>query len=395
MKTINVRSLLGLLLLFSACTGKQTTDSDEAGYVNILKDCPVVAQYKMIGNDSVLVCDINAMKDEIEVPFSSLLSSYEIVPLDTCRESLCAPKYGEVTVSKNYLCVISGEENSPVRLFDRKTGKYLRQIGNIGQGPTEYTTIYQIQIEEDSNRVFILSGFPSRVLQYNLSTGEYEKNYKLLFKSAKKVYCDVKAGEIIVLGFPRPNYPAETYCFWKQTFDGELIQGLSGNEQLGCSYHNRGSGYIDDRSNSYQVSLWDTTEIKQDTLYHYDLKENRLVPRFTVEWIDKVPTHYYIELSHYYYCETSDKNNFQYLIHKRTGKGAKIKLKMDIFEKDSDLGNLRYMNYNSYGVTCLFDPVQLADILQQKNQQKTIAGKMMDPDSLENENSWVFIGKWN
>ena len=63
---------------------------------------------------------------------------------------------------------------------------------------------------------------------------------------------------------------------------------------------------------------------------------------------------------------------------------------MDIFEKDSDLGNLRYMNY-----TCLFDPVQLADILQQKNQQKTIAGKMMDPDSLENENSWVFIGKWN
>ena len=382
-----------LFILACACQSNKQQEPLEAEYVNLLKDCSVVAQYKMVDNDSVLVCDINAMKEEIEVPFSSLLSSYEIVPLDTAKAVLCAPRWGTATISDNYVIVKSVEE--PLRLFDRKTGKFLCQIGNIGQGPKEYLSTPHVQIEEDSNLVIIAARYPDRIVRYELSTGNYQTEYKLIFDSGSFFFCDLEKREITGMGEPLPRYKEGTYCLWKQTFDGKLIQGLSAKEELGCSDHNRSGGHIDDRSNTFQVSLWDTTEIKQDTLYHYDLKENRLVPRFTVEWIDKVPTHYYIELPHYYYCETSDKNNFQYLIDKRTGKGAKIKLKMDIFEKDSDLRNLRYMNYNSYGVTVLFDPVQVADILQQKNQQKTIAGKVMDPDSLENENSWVLIGKWN
>lgn len=298
------------------------------------------------------------------------------------------------TISDNYVIVKSVEE--PLRLFDRKTGKLIRQIGNIGPGPEEYLFTSHVQIEEDSNLVIIATRHPARIVRYELSTGKYQTDYKLIFDSGSFFFCDLGKREIIGMGEPLPSYKEGTYCLWKQTFDGKLIQGLSGKEQLGCSNHNQSIGHIDDRSNTLHVILWDTAEILQDTLYRYNLKENRLAPLFTFKWNGKVPPHSFIELPHYYYCETTaDKKKDQYLIDKQTGKGAKINLYLDMFGEDFYIKELVRHNYNSYTFSFLFDPVQLADALQQKNQQKTIAGKVMDPDSLENENSWVFIGKWN
>lgn len=100
-----------------------------------------------------------------------------------------------------------------------------------------------------------------------------------------------------------------------------------------------------------------------------------------------------MELPHHYYCETIDKNKVQYLIDKRTGQGAIVKLKLDMLEKSADLRLMYYKN-DSYGFSGLFDPLQLADILSKKGEQKRIAGKIMNPDSLQNENSWVLIGNW-
>lgn len=152
-----------------------------------------------------------------------------------------------------YIAVNPAED--PVRLFDRKTGKFLCQIGDIGQGPTEYPYAGNIQIEEDSNIVLISAKRPNRLIQYELSTGKYQKEYKLISPSLKKVYCDLKNREIIGIGYPYPTFDESIYNFWKQTFDGKMIQGITGIEQVGMSGHNRGSGYLDDRTNCYQVML--------------------------------------------------------------------------------------------------------------------------------------------
>lgn len=382
-----------LLFILYGCNNHKSNDYQDSDYVNVLKDCAVIAQYKVINGDSVFVCDINAIKDEIEIPFSSLLTSYEIIALDTCKESFCSPDWGRAYPSENYIAVKAVEE--PIRLFDRKTGKYLHTVGNIGQGPAEYISASQIQIEEDSNIVLIKSSFPNRIMQYELSTGQYQKNYKLIFNSGSIFYFNLKDREITSMGCPYPSHKEGTLCFWKQTPDGNLIQGLSGVKQLGCSRHNRGTGHLDNRSNSYQVLLWDTTHIKQDTLYHYDLKENRLIPAFTVEWGDKIPTHSFVELPHYYYCNITDKSDAEFLIDKRTGKGAKIKFKLDMFGKEVYLHSLRTYYRNSYEICFLFDPLEIADALNEEEQKNRIAGKIMNPTDLQDENSWIFIGKWN
>lgn len=82
-----------------------------------------------------------------------------------------------------------------------------------------------------------------------------------------------------------------------------------------------------------------------------------------------------------------------FLIDKLTGRGAKIKLKLDMFGKTTNL-KLRYYKTDSYGFSLLFAPLQLADIPSKKGEQKRIAGKIMDPDSLQDANSWVLISNW-
>lgn len=394
MKLFNFFTTACLLTNLLGCNRTQSPEASSSDDVDILKDCPVVAHYQVIGGDSVLVADFSALKEVRDIPFSALLSSYEIVPLDTCREALTSPNQSRANASENYVLVNPSE--GPARLFDRKTGKFLRPIGNIGQGPGEYKFPLSLQIEEDSNLVFIGASRPKRVLQYELSTGNYQKKYELLFQSADILHCNLKTREITTLSYPLPFYKEDTKYFWKQTFDGDLIQGITGIEQVGLTEHNRGGGYIDDRSNSYHVSLWDTDDIKPDTLYHYSPTENRLIPRFTMQWGENAPIHQYVELPHHYYCEVWDqeKRVFYFLIDKQTGRGTPMNLIFDSFGPNIRVGRLSYHNYDSYGICILFDPLQIADELKEEDRQRRIAGRIMNPDSLQNENSWVFIGKW-
>lgn len=381
-------------LLLEGCSNPKPSENQEAPYESVLKDCPVVAHYQVINGDSVLVCDFTAMKEKRNIPISSLLSSYEIVALDTCKDILSSPNWGRAAISPHYIGVKAMEE--PLRLFDRKTGKFLHAIGGVGRGPAEYLYTIGFQIEEDSNTVLLGAPHPARIIRYELSTGKYQKEYNLLFSSPDNLYCDLKKQEITGLGYPFPPYEDEKRYFWKQTFDARLIQGITGREQVGFNEHNRGVGHLDNRSNSYHVFLWQAEENQQDTLYHYDIEKNRLIPRFTIRWGEQIPTHSFIDLPHYYYCEILGSDNYIYpcLIDKHTGQGASIKLTFDMFGKRPDVGRLTLHNYDSYGIYILLDPLQIADELTPEEQQKRIAGRIMNPDSLQSENSWVFIGNW-
>ena len=80
--------------------------------------------------------------------FSEFVDDIVYVPLETNEQSLVGSKREPpINITKNYLFV--GD-----KMF-HKDGRFVRQLGKIGQGPEEYTLALSIAVDEEQEEIFI------------------------------------------------------------------------------------------------------------------------------------------------------------------------------------------------------------------------------------------------
>ena len=88
--------------------------------------------------NTLLTIDIQKQIQKVqEVPVSKFSDDLEYIPLEL------TPTIGQdmkINLTKDYIIVRNYARgvNSLLLLFDRKSGKFIRQIGKIGRGPEEY-----------------------------------------------------------------------------------------------------------------------------------------------------------------------------------------------------------------------------------------------------------------
>ncbi|UVQ55780.1 6-bladed beta-propeller [Bacteroides fragilis] len=92
------------------------------------------------------------MKGE-EILLSDLIESLEIIKLDNREEALIATYSFGIDVSSNYI-LIEPDGVSALKLFTRK-GRYVADIGGVGQGPGEYKYAVNRFLDEKQGRVAI------------------------------------------------------------------------------------------------------------------------------------------------------------------------------------------------------------------------------------------------
>jgi hypothetical protein len=85
----------------------------------------------------------------------------------------------EIQIFDNYIFVFDKYKAKKLFVFD-KNGKYIRQIGNLGQGPGEYATLNDFCINKEKREIYILDNL-RKILMYDMDTGKHLKtlNYKL------------------------------------------------------------------------------------------------------------------------------------------------------------------------------------------------------------------------
>lgn len=129
-----------------------------------MEDLPVVGTFVQVGDDQVLSCDQKLLTDSIHLLLTYLTEKPEIIHLDNRDEALISE--GRVIVSDNYLLAWNNKQN-PFKLFDRK-GNFLTTIGSYGQGPNEYLNVYDANIDEENDRIYILPWQSAQILVYDL-----------------------------------------------------------------------------------------------------------------------------------------------------------------------------------------------------------------------------------
>jgi hypothetical protein len=96
------------------------------------------------------------------------VESIEYVPLET-KESCLIGSISFFDISDNYITVRC--LNTGIIYLFKRNGRFINKIGNIGEGPGEYTkNVSSIFIEEDKKQVIVHVKYPSpRFLKYDLS----------------------------------------------------------------------------------------------------------------------------------------------------------------------------------------------------------------------------------
>jgi len=108
---------------------------------------------------------------------------------------------GEVTkirVSDQFIFILDARIAKSLYVFD-KDGRFIRQIGNLGNGPGEYNTPSDFTIDRKNNVVYILNSYPNRINKYDATTGRFiqainlEKgveSYNIEYAGDGKLYAD-------------------------------------------------------------------------------------------------------------------------------------------------------------------------------------------------------------
>ena len=401
MKSVKTLSIFGLISVVGL------TSFWLAGNKDKLSDCPQVASTVQVGKNSVLVGNRALLKDTINLPLSELTADLQIVKLDPADNALVGNGYALVT--DNYI-LVKGQRQNPYKLFDKK-GKFLNAIGAFGQGPGEYQNVYHEQLDEKKGRVYLLPWQSDKILVYDLK-GNVLDPIRLPMNVPKgKFFVDPSNATVSVFALP---WTGNKYVAWNQKLTGEVNAGIepgflainprNANGQFSGFNHEVNS---DQNSPNLLNVFFFTFDPRPDTLYHYDTKTNKLLPQFTVNFgKEKLPIHSYTELPNHFLVyvsepkqisetETVTQDHRNFIVEKKTQKGAFIRLKND-FLGNADIWPSFSNGYFSQNM----DPGRLRDELEKilttnKNLSNAMRSKLtgLKNSITENDNNYILYAK--
>lgn len=326
----------GLTIIYWACTENPTIGLD---------GCDVVATRKVVGNDTVIVCEQELVKQHVTIPLSHLVEDWKLVKLETGKpEAMVVPF--RLYSSENYLFVIPSSGKGRVLVFDTQ-GNYIREIGKAGEGLEDFQPgPYQVHIDEINDCVYVRDLNPERILKFRISDGTYMGYVPLSVNRCSEIW--IKDSLMIVARGPHHQIDeiGKFPLLWLQNLKGEKLQEVSSvgwRHRLAFSYN-----------------LWERDgditfcTSNADTLYHYNLQENRLAPRFAMKRSEECHHPSLEDVSDYYLFMSAESvpNDFGYwylpqkriMVDKKTLKGAYVDIVLDGYGDISITDKWFYLN---------------------------------------------------
>lgn len=403
MSPLEKKSLL-LLTLTICCSCQQNLRE------SLWENAPVAAKNMEMADGTLIDFDPTLLQDTIIFPISYFIEEIEIVRLDNREEAIVSPSQ-KVYPSENYI-LLKDYRNIPCKLFDKK-GKFISNIGAIGNGPGEYTGISTAQIDEKNNRIYLSPHNTENILVFDL-TGKMLDPIKLPRK-IRELHFRIKEDIVEIVCVPNPSISSGT--IWKQNFAGEVIDTIPtpGFEFQRKDFILLNSVYLSD---SWSVSF-PVFRGKIDSVYYVDFDKNKLIPCFTMNFGNReLQAHFYQEWPDHFVGSTSElitiataaddgtinmvttgEEPAYYIVDKKTLKGSFFKIENDYFG-GVPVDTPPHIFHNGYGYyTRNMDPgdmeewlvkILLSEKLEDKmRQQLTTILNNID----ENDNNYILYAK--
>ena len=372
------------------------------------EELPIVAEQIDANGHPLIVCHPEKLTDSIRIPLSQLVEDLEIVRLENKDEAYV--RNTSIRISDNYI-LLHSSRNMPFKLFDRK-GKFVCDIGSVSRLPGGYSQIYDFQLDEAHNRIYLMPWNATELKVYDLQ-GHVQPSIPLNspdekpWKLPKSVFhVDGDKQEVTVFTLPWENNPR---MVWVQDFQGRVLK-----EQAPTPFNltNTYSYEIHHNYNTphFDFSLLDFAPQKEDTLYHYESATNRLLPAFTLDFPEgKIQIHDHQELptcivgtliermEEVGLTTTETRDHIDFIVDKRTLRGGRYQVYNDF------LGNIPvyWMDESRHGYYARnLSPAMLKEELEAALHQSDLTPSMrqkvshlLESIDVERDNNYLMIGK--
>ncbi len=242
-------------------------------------------------DENIITVNLADVSKKRVVDLSQWVSEPEFIALD----SSCGEAYtegGYCCISDNYIGIYGSGQ--AYRLYDRATGKYLRNVGKIGRNSGEYTNVYSSRIDEQNSIVYLLPWNAKELLCHDLNTGELIEARPLKYHVPKGSFdIDHKTGDLTVTALPFEGMN-ETVV-WKQDKDGNILWEVpAGSLSVIPDYSNEINSCFNTEDLDFSISTWGG---RIDSLYV--VKDGGLKPIFTMSFVkgnvstSNLPNHTY------------------------------------------------------------------------------------------------------
>lgn len=376
--------LIGIVntyFLFSSCSSYRKDDS---------------LSLKMINEDTLFVCDMSAINNKIDISLSDWIEDFKIVRFENTDTALF--KSWKVYITDHYIGILQSAV-SPFKLFDH-TGKFICDVGGIGQGVGEYTTLYSAAIDERNEAVWLAPFSGEYLWKYNLK-GEHILTVKTeqMNKPQIRGECDssLTMTHLCFTGMSGYQYvhiysPDSLHYVKPNKYQAIMPRDKDGN----FTGFNHELWFY----NNSNVFTYMTTY--SDTLYAYDRQSEQTFPRFTAIHhpndyciYNEVPSGFLISNSGYLSSSEKNKTNMVW-VDKNGLQAYYVEITND------QMGGLPASNfaYSSNGWYYeMFEPYQLIELIRKRlsgkdcgEKEQTVLQKMLGSID-EDGNNILFMGK--
>lgn len=229
-------------------------------------------------DEKIITVNLSEVNKKRVVNLSDWVLEPEFISLDSsCEEAYTEGGY--CCVSDNYIGMYGSSQI--YKLYDRKTGKFLRNIGKVGKNDGEYSNVYNSVIDEQNSRVYILSWNAKELLCHDLNTGELIEARPLKHNLPKGAFViDPETGNLTVAALPFDG-ENETVVWKQDKEDNVLWEVPAGDLSLVPDYSHEIVGAFNTEDFDFSISTWGG---RVDSLYV--VKDGFLKPIFTMNFLN-------------------------------------------------------------------------------------------------------------
>lgn len=229
-------------------------------------------------DEKIITVNLSEVNKKRVVNLSDWVFEPEFIALDSsCEEAYTEGGY--CCVSDNYIGMYGSSQI--YKLYDRKTGKFLRNIGKVGKNDGEYSNVYNSVIDEQNSRVYILSWNAKELLCHDLNTGELIEARPLKHNVPKGAFViDPETGNLTVAALPFEG-ENETVVWKQDKEDNVLWEVPAGDLSLAHDYSHEIVGAFNTEDFDFSISTWGG---RVDSLYV--VKDGFLKPIFTMNFLN-------------------------------------------------------------------------------------------------------------